>query len=175
MHAPIQETDMDVQEQSFDQLKKVADLVEEIRFAMLTTEEADGNLRSRPMATIQMDSAGNLWFFTALSSGKADEARQHHHVNLSYARIDKQDYLSVSGNAEFVRDKEKMRSLWTPWIKPWFPKGLDDPDLVLLKVTITVAEYWMAPGNAAMRLYGLAKGMLTGNTDALGEHRKIVM
>lgn len=166
---------MDVQEQTFDPLQKVADLVEEIKFAMLTTEEADGTLRSRPMATMQMDSSGNLWFFTALSSPKIEEAEHHRQVNLSYARIDKQDYLSVSGTCQIVRDKEKMRSLWTPWIKPWFPQGLDDPDLVLLKVTPTEAEYWTAPGSAVVRLYGLAKGMLTGNTDALGDHRKIVM
>ena len=44
-----------------------------IGFAMLTTEEADGTLRSRPLATLQMDAAGKLWFFTALSSGKVGE------------------------------------------------------------------------------------------------------
>jgi general stress protein 26 len=166
---------MDVQEQAFDQLQKVADLVEEIKFAMLTTEEPDGTLRSRPMATMQMDASGTLWFFTALSSPKIEEAEQHRQVNLSYARTDKQDYLSVSGTCEIVHDKDKMRALWTPWVKPWFPNGVDDPDLVLLKVTITEAEYWTAPGSAVVRLYGLAKGMLTGNTDALGESRKIVM
>ncbi|HYC42521.1 MAG TPA: pyridoxamine 5'-phosphate oxidase family protein [Noviherbaspirillum sp.] len=166
---------MDVQEQTFDQLQKVADLVKEIKFAMLTTEEPDGTLRSRPMATMQMDASGVLWFFTALSSPKIEEAEQHRQVNLSYARIDKQDYLSVSGTCEIVRDKDKMLALWTPWVKPWFPRGVDDPDLVLLKVTINEAEYWTAPGSAVVRLYGLAKGMLTGNTDALGDNRKVFM
>lgn len=163
-----------------DELQRVADLVEEIRFAMLTTEEADGSLRSRPMATMQMEitQAGTsacLWFFTALQSPKVDEVQQHRQVNLSYARTDKQDYLSISGTGEFLRDEEKMRALWTPWVKPWFPEGLADPNLVLLKVTITEAEYWMAPGSAVKRLYGLAKGVMTGKTDALGDHHKLVM
>lgn len=167
---------MDVQDQNYGELQEVAQLVEEIKFAMMTTEEEDGTLRSRPMSTMQMDAGGNLWFFTGLSSPKVEEAQQNHRqVNLSYARPDKQDYLSISGTAEIVRDKEKMRSLWTPWIKPWFPAGLDDPDLILLKVTITEAEYWIAPGSAVKRLYGLAKGMMTGNTDALGDNRKVVM
>jgi general stress protein 26 len=165
---------MDVQHQDHDELQEVARLVNEIQFAMLTTEEADGMLRSRPMATMQMDAGGYLWFFTALSSPKVDEAEQHRQVNLSYARVDKQDYLSVSGSVEIVHDKEKMRALWTPWVKPWFPQGLDDPNLVLLKVSITEAQYWVAPGSAVKRLYGLAKGVLTGNTDALGESRKVV-
>lgn len=166
---------MEVQHQDHNELQKVAELVDEIKFAMMTTEEADGTLHSRPMATMQMDASGNLWFFTALSSPKIEEAEQHRQVNLSYARIDKQDYLSVSGTVQIVHDKDKMRALWTPWIKPWFPNGLDDPNLVLLKVTITEAQYWVAPGGAVRRLYGLAKGVLTGNTDALGENRKILM
>jgi hypothetical protein len=63
-----------------------------------------------------------------------------------------------------------MEALWTPWLKPWFQDGLDDPALVLLKVRVDEADYWDAPGSSAKRLYGLAKGAMTGNTDALGEH-----
>lgn len=171
---------MDAQEWEYGDLQEVVDLVDEIRFAMLTTEEADGALRSRPMATLRMEitdggAGAYLWFFTAWSSPKVEETRQHHQINLSYARTDKQDYLSISGTGEVVRDEEKMRALWTPWIKPWFPGGLDDPDLVLLKVTVTSAEYWKAPGSAVKRMYGLVKGTMTGNTDALGAHRKILM
>ncbi len=138
---------MDVQKQSNAELQKLAELIAEIRFAMLTTAEPDGTLRSRPLSTLQMDAQGQLWFFTGQSSPKAGELEQHHQVNLSYARPDKQDYVSVSGTAELIHDRDKMRELWTPWIKPWFPDGLDDPDLVLLKVTVEQAEYWDAPGN----------------------------
>jgi general stress protein 26 len=166
---------MDVQHQRSEELQRVAELVEEIRFAMLTTEEADGALRSRPMSTMQMDSNGDLWFFTGLSSAKVGECEHHREVNLSYMRSDKQDYLSISGTASIVRDKDKMKQLWTAWVKPWFPQGVDDPDLALLKVSITHAEYWDAPGSTAKRLYGLVKGIATGNTDALGENRKLQM
>lgn len=164
---------MDVQKQSNAELQKLAELIAEIRFAMLTTAEPDGTLRSRPLSTLQMDAHGQLWFFIGQRSPKADELEQHRQVNLSYARPDKQDYVSISGTAQLVRDRDKMRELWTPWIKPWFPDGLDDPDLVLLKVALEQAEYWEAPGSAIKRYYGLAKALVTGNTDGLGENRKI--
>lgn len=164
---------MDMQKQSSEELTKLAGLIGEIKFAMLTTAEPDGTLRSRPLSTMQMDAQGRLWFFTAQSSPKVQEAEQHRQVNLSYARPDKQDYVSVSGTAETVRDRRKMEELWTPWIKPWFPNGLDDPDLVLLKVTIQEAEYWEAPGNTIKRYYGLAKAIATGDTDGLGDNEKI--
>ena len=164
---------MQIDEQHDAEFKKIAEMIDASKFAMLTTMEEDGTLRSRPMSTMQMDGDGNLWFFTSHSSPKVIEAQQHRQVNLCYVRPDKQDYLSVSGNAELIHDREKMRSLWTPWIKPWFPNGVDDPDLTLLKVHITEAEYWDAPGNAIKRITGLGKALATGNTDGLGEHGKI--
>jgi general stress protein 26 len=164
---------MQIEEQHDAALKKVAEMVGDTKFAMLTVMERDGTLRSRPMSTMQLDAEGNLWFFTSQSSLKVAEGQQQWQVNLCYVRTDKQDYLSISGSAQFVHDKEKMKSLWTPWIKPWFPNGLDDPDLTLLKVSIVEAEYWDAPDSAVERAYGLAKAITTGNTDALGENRKI--
>jgi general stress protein 26 len=151
-------------------MQRLADLIAESNIAMLTTEEPDGSLRSRPLATLQMDAEGKLWFFTALSSGKVGEIDQHRKVNLSYANTDKQSYVSVRGSARLFRDPEKMKQLWTPWIEPWFPDGLKDPDLALLEITVSEAEYWDAPASRAGRLFGLVKAMTTGKTDALGEH-----
>ena len=164
---------MEIDEQHNAALTKVAEMVGDAKFAMLTTLEKDGTLRSRPMATMQLDGEGNLWFFTSLSSPKIEETQPGQQVNLSYARTDKQDYLSVSGTAELVHDKKKMQALWSPWLKPWFPKGPDDPELALLKVGIIAVEYWDAPDSAMARAYGLVKAVATGDTDALGEHRKI--
>ncbi|TFW09878.1 general stress protein [Oxalobacteraceae bacterium OM1] len=166
---------MDIQQQATEELQKIAELIGEIKFCMMTTEDDDGTLRSRPMSTLQMEADGTLWFFTSLSSPKIDEAQHHRHVNLSYARPDKQDYVSVSGTAAILRNPEKMQQLWTPWVKPWFPQGLADPDLVLIRVTMDEAEYWDAPGNVIKRFYGLSKGVVTGKTDALGENRKVIM
>jgi general stress protein 26 len=154
-------------------MQKLADLIEEASIAMLTTEEADGSLRSRPLATLQIDAHGKLWFFTALSSGKVGEIDQHRKVNLSYANISKQSYVSVCGSARLFRDPDKMRELWTPWMAPWFPDGLKDPDLALLEITVSEAEYWDAPASRTRRLFGLAKALASGNSDALGEHAKV--
>ena len=53
---------MEIDVQHNAALAKVAEMVGDARFAMLTTKEKDGTLRSRPMATMQLDSEGNLWF-----------------------------------------------------------------------------------------------------------------
>lgn len=164
---------MDIQPQGTTEMQKLADLIGESQIAMLTTAESNGLLRSRPLVTLQLDSDGRLWFFISVTSAKTSEIAQHHQVNLSYSDPDKQDYVSVSGAAEIVRDRQKMRELWTPWVEPYFPKGVDDPDLALLCVQVAQAEYWNAPESNVERLYGFAKAIATGDTKSLGEHEKV--
>jgi general stress protein 26 len=156
-------------------LEKLRSLIDDIKIAMLTTVEADGTLRSRPMATLQFDTqAGDLWFFTRDDSPKADEIRGDRLVGLSYASPAKQDYVSISGRATLEHDKAKIAELWTPMAKIWFPQGVDDPQLALLRIEIDAAEYWDSPSSVVVQLYGLAKQAVAGAPPAeLGEHAKI--
>ena len=119
-----------------ENIKKLHELIKDIRFAMLTTIEEDGTLRSRPMATQEFDFDGDLWFFTYGSAHKVEEVQHNQHVNISYAEPKDQKYVSVSGTAQLVRDRQKIEDLWNPLFKAWFAKGLDEPDLALLKLTL---------------------------------------
>lgn len=157
-----------------ESIKKLRDLIKDIKFAMLTTAEKDGTLRSRPMVTQQTEFDGDLWFFTNASAPKVDEVQQNQHVNVSYAASNNQKYVSVSGTAQLVRDRQKIEELWNPQYKAWFPQGLEDPDLALLKVSIDQAEYWDSPASAVVRLVGFVKALTTGEPIGnLGENEKI--
>jgi general stress protein 26 len=152
-------------------------MIKDIKFAMLVTEQEDGTLRSRPMATQQAEFDGDLWFFTAIDAPKVAEVRHHSKVNLSYAEPDDQKYVSVSGACEVVRDKKKMEELWNPMYKAWFPKGLDDPNVALLKVSVTNAEYWDAPNGKMVHLIGYVKAVVSGEKYKADEdeHQKLKM
>jgi len=156
-----------------ERIKKLSEMIKDIEIAMLTTAEPDGTLRSRPMATQKFEFDGDLWFFTRASSPKVDEIEQEHRVNVSYAAPDKQRYVSVSGRARLVRDKSKIKELWSPVLKAWFPKGLDDPDLALLKVSVEQAEYWDSPSSTVAHLVGFVKAVATGTTYQPGENEKL--
>ncbi|MBA2748015.1 MAG: pyridoxamine 5'-phosphate oxidase family protein [Tatlockia sp.] len=145
-----------------DNIKKLHDMVKDIRFAMLTTVEEDGTLRSRPMATQEFEFDGDLWFFTSADATKVNEVQHEHHVNVSYAEPKDQKYVSVSGTAQLIRDKSKIEELWNPLFKAWFPDGLNDPQLSLLKVSVDKAEYWDSPSSKVVRLLGFAKALVTG-------------
>lgn len=109
---------------------------------MLTTIGPDGSLRSRPMATQQAEFDGTLWFFTQADSPKVDEVQQEQHINLSYADCDKHRYVSISGRATLIQERQKIEELWSPTLNTWFPRGLDDPQLALLRVEADSWDYW---------------------------------
>lgn len=148
---------MDTKPQATPQLRRIAELVSEIEIAMLVTAEADGALRSRPLRTLQMDAEGALWFMTTISSPKIGEMDEHRRVSLSYMRPTSERYVWASGVTQILRDDEKARELWTPGLRPWLPCGRDDPETVLLKVTIEEAEYWEGGRGEVISLAGAAR------------------
>jgi general stress protein 26 len=152
---------------------KLSELIKDIRIAMLTTQAPDGSLRGRPMATQDAPFDGELWFFTGAGSPKVDEIEEEHHVHLSYASPEDNRYVSVSGRASVVRDRNKAEELWSPAMKAWFPAGLDDPDIALLRVQVEDAEYWDTPSSKMVHVIGFVKAVATGQRYQPGENEKL--
>ncbi len=156
-----------------DDHKRLTDLMKEFKFVMLTTAGADGSLHSRPMTMQQRDFDGDLWFFTSADAPKVWEANKEHQVNVSFSDPHQNTYISASGVANLVRDQRKIEELWKPAYKLFFPKGLDDPELALLKVNVEKAEYWDSPSSIVGRTFSFAKALATGKTSDLGDHAKV--
>ncbi len=159
----------DTRQESIEKLKS---LTESIDFCMLTTMNGD-QLRSRPMSTQEFGADGDLWFFTSDQTHKVDEIEKDNRVNVAYSKPEDNVYISVSGRAQLVKDKEKIEELWNPILKAWFPKGLDDPTLSLLKISVEEAEYWDSPSSTIVQLVGFVKALVTGTSADGGEHKKI--
>ena len=155
-----------------ESIEKIRELTHGIDFCMLTTLDG-GHLRSRPMSTQQFEFDGDLWFFTSDNTHKIDEIQKDNRVNAAYSKPDDNLYLSISGRAEVVKDRAKIEELWSPILKAWFPEGLDDPSLFLLRIPVEQAEYWDAPSSRIVRLFQLAKALATGQEADYGENKKI--
>src|SRR5688572_8457135 len=155
-------------------IEKIRKLTEDIDFCMLTTIDA-GHMRSRPMSTQQTEFDGDLWFFTDDNTHKIDEIAKDNRVCAAYAKPASDTYVSISGRAEVVRDPAKMEELWSPVLKAWFPDGLEDPHLCLLKVTAEQAEYWDSPSGKLVQLFGFVKAIATGEEADWGENKKVIL
>ena len=157
-----------------DDLQKLRELVKDIDFCMLTTVAENGDLHSRPMSSNgDIDSDGALWFFTSASSHKVHEVEKLSKVNVSFADPDHQHYVSISGTAQLVRDRNKIDELWRPEFKMWFPNGKDDPEVALLRVSPEKAEYWDSPASTIGYMLNFLSSMVSGKEADAGQNRKI--
>ena len=157
-----------------DNLQKLREMVKEIDFCMLTTVDDNGDLHSRPMSVNgDIDRDGDLWFFTNVSSHKVSEISRSPKVNVSFADPDNQHYVSISGKAELVRDRNKIEELWKPEFKMWFPEGKDDPKIALLRVNLEKAEYWDSPSSTIGYVLSFVSSLVTGREADYGENKKL--
>ena len=153
-------------------------LIKDIRFAMFTTRHANGQLQARPMTTqnSSLDEDSNLWFFMSRHGDPVADLSAEPGVNVSYADPDKDRYVSVSGTASVVENTAKKQQLWTKLAEAWFPGGIGDPDLALVRVRIEDASYWDVKESKVVQLYRMAKAAITGKRPTeLGEHAEIHM
>ncbi|MDN3497312.1 pyridoxamine 5'-phosphate oxidase family protein [Planococcus sp. APC 4015] len=155
-------------------IARIKELVEDIDFTMLTTQDAAGNLVSRPMSTRQMDDAGDIWFFTLEDSKKVDEAEADHHVGLSYLDAKGHRYVSVSGRARAVADRAKMEELYSPSLEIWFEDGLETPGITLLRVSPVEAEFWEPRHGKLVAAAGMLKALVTKDApDDMMDHGRV--
>lgn len=149
-------------------LSELTQLLAEFDTAMLTTVTAQGRLRARPMAVQEPtpELSCDLWFVTASDSAKAFEIEREHQVGVSCYRARDRAYLSISGFAHLLQDRELAKRLFKPAWKLWFPEGADDPTITIVELQVENAEYWEPKGGRLRVVYELAKSLLRGEQAA---------
>jgi len=154
-------------------LENYLGVLESFDTAMLVTRRGNG-IRSRPMAIADRSPDGRLWFLTSMESGILKELTDEPQVNLSLQSDAK--FLSISGAAAATRDPQKVQELWSVAYNVWFPEGKDDPDVIVLEIVPTYAEYWDSSGAKGVgALFNLGKSVVTGDTPQFdfGAHQKL--
>lgn len=155
--------------------ERVWGLIKDIKTALMVTHGGEG-LRSRPMAALHAGTRDReLWFMTRAESGKVDEVEHDGEVLLAFSEPKDQNYVSIYGKAHIVRDRAKIRELWSEPLRTWFPQGQDDPHIALIHVHPSRAEYWDVPSSALIYAYGYVKARLTGETPDIGKIGKVAM
>lgn len=154
-------------------IKKIQDFVKDITTCMFCTKVTEMPFRTRPMATLDVDDDGNLWFFSGKTSDKNDEIKNDDTVQLLYAKNSKSHFLIITGKAQTVKDPQKIDELWNSMAKTWFPDGKEDSNLSLIKITPQDAHYWDTQNGKMITLLKMAKSAVTGNPSDIGVEGKI--
>ena len=154
-------------------ITKINELVKGKQIAMLTSVSEDGSFHARPMAVLDVDFDGDVWFFTAKDAPKVAQIEKESRVNVAYSDPGNQDYVSLAGHAKLVIDQALNKKYWQPQFEAWFPGGVEDPQLALLKIEVDGAEYWDSPSSTVAHVKGFIQSKISGEQGPVGENAKV--
>lgn len=146
---------------SIQEMRKLLGTFDTVMLVTLTTE---GDMRGRAMAVQDLEAVhdADLWFVTSEESPKIAEIEEDPRCCVTAYRASDGANLSISAKVRKSRDQREIERLWKEDWKAWFQKGPQDPSIVLLKLTVSRAEYWEQRGGRLRILYEMAKAYVTG-------------
>ncbi len=129
---------------------------------LLTTRGGDGHYHSRPMSLQARSLEDGLWFATTEGTAKVADLEADPHCGVVFHDGGRGDtYVSLSGEARLVRDREVVRQQWSESWRPWFPDGPDQQDLVLIHVRPEHAEFVHPHTGKLSVLFTMARRLVT--------------
>ena len=151
---------------------RIWELAEKIDICMFTTWDG-ARQRSRPLSARVERDAHAVYFLVDVSGDKNGEIEKFPWVSLAWADNSNWKYVVIEGKAKLSNDRAKIKELWEPTAQAWW-KDENDPNIRVLKVTPTEAEFWDGPGRT-VAMIKMMVAAATGSRPDMGENRKVSM
>jgi general stress protein 26 len=127
-----------------DEINDLKSIIAITNTGILFTHGSVGKLNGRAMTTVKIEQNANLWFFTNEFSRHVSEICKNNRVVINYTVPLSNTYAVVRGKAYLTREINKINELYVPAIKTWFPAGLNDPSMILLRVEPVEIQCWQS-------------------------------
>lgn len=131
------------------------------------------NGKQVPMSPLVRKNEGIIYFLTDVASEKVTENQGNSAVQLTFSNESANDYLFIEGKAQVSNDRAKIKELWTPFAKAFW-ESEDDPNIRLIAVSPSHAEFWDGPGSIAATAK-MIYASVTGNKPDMGDNRETSM
>lgn len=135
--------------------KDLAKSMKDIDFCMLCTAGDRGMISTRPMSNNRdVDYDGDSHFFSYEETRKTEEIASNPATTLTFTAppslFGKPGiFIAVRGDASLVRDRAEMEKHWVADLDRWFPKGLDTPGVVMIRIRAAEISYWDGEDNGS--------------------------
>jgi general stress protein 26 len=141
---------------------KVRELLTNFPIAFMVTV-SDGTPTARPIGVVGDHAAfdGSLWFITDTRSRKVQAINAGAITSLLFQNDKEGAYLHLTGRASVVDDRARLEQLYTTLQRTWFPLGLDDPNITLLRFDVEQGDYWDSHDSLVRLAFAFAKSIVT--------------
>ena len=72
-----------------------------------------------------------------------------------------------------LHDRSKAEELWNVFAEAWFPDGVEDPNLALLRVDVEHAHYWEDKKPKALQFAEIVLGAIKDTPPKSGDEKEL--
>lgn len=161
-----------------ENLHRFEDYFKNFTTGMLVTHNRGKQLRGRPMHILCLDNSNNIWLSSTLDSEKIKEIGEDSRVALVCQSGS--NWISITGNASVITDKEKKEELWSESLRIYFPEGKNSEEYALIRIETLWAEFWDFSGvlKTLQFIFEAGKAYLTKqkmDPEKTGKHNKVTL
>jgi general stress protein 26 len=154
---------------------QLRELLGDERIVMLASVAPSGELHSRPLTLAEIDDDGMLVFLVDSAASWVLGLAPNELVNASIVNKSDATWVSVSGTATIDADRASIHRLWSKPAEAFFPDGVDSPNIQVLRLRPSSAEYWDAPAGRVARLVSMAGAIVGATKTSVGDSGTIDM
>lgn len=139
----------------------LAEKMQQIDFAMLSTHTEDGHIGARPMSNNQDVAHGaDSYYFTTEDTLMIRDIERDPRVSLSFHGKSglfghRPLFIALEGHADLIRDRSQFEAHWNPDLESRFAQGMDTPGLVMIRVHPERAHYWDGQDEGELEIDGM--------------------
>ncbi len=134
-----------------EEFEKILLKMKDIQVSFLNTQFEDGVI-TRPMIA-RFDEADRtaMYFISGGEGSQVDAMLNDKMVSVSMSDKSQKIYIVIKGKCTLTKSKAKIKLFWNSMTDLWFPKGLENSDVSLIKMDFDTLECWDSSGNLIIK------------------------
>jgi len=122
--------------------EQIKSVLRDIEICVCCLDEKEFPVKLHPVGISKMDEEANFWFIYNKGKYVNLEITNGNHLELIYSEPGQAHLLTVYGIATVINDRRKLEEVWSGIGNELFEQGINDPNIILLKITPTEAYYY---------------------------------
>lgn len=148
-------------------------LLEELKSARcIMLGSPDHSQHMQPMAPQVDEDARVIYFYTDKTTDLAQTVMKSPGI-VHMCHIDSDYQACVRGELLPHNDNATIEKFWGPMVDAWFPRGKDDPNLMMLKFVPHDAALWASDKSALGVIFEVAKANIKDEQPDLGKSKHV--
>lgn len=117
------------------------------RIAMFGNNTGDGYPNIKALIKCENEGLKTIWFSTNTSSKRVPMLQKDGRTCVYFVDFDHWEGLSLIGDIELLQDAASRKRIWHVGDEKYYPLGITDPDLTVMRFTTRSCNYYHGLAN----------------------------